>query len=208
MGIGIGKEFLFILAVPIWIVTRVVSWKLKKKNKESINREIVLNIFFIYILCLLGATLFPLNIQLGSENGYWVSINLVPVIATFKEVSNITNDPNMHNFMIMFWIRNIMGNLLLMFPLGLMLPMLWRKLQKAKNTVVFALCLSFSIECLQLFSSFIGNRGRAFDIDDILINTIGAWLGFIIYDKCIKKYFDKYKSRSQSEDNSRNAINQ
>jgi len=207
MGIGLEKEILFIIAVPIWIIARVVKWKLKKKSKESLNREIVLNIFFIYILALLSVTLFPLNIEFGSSYRYWFSINLVPVISTFKEVSNIANEPNMHNFMIMFWIKNIIGNILLLFPLGLMLPMLWKKLQKVRNTVIFALCLSFSIELMQLLSSFIGNRGRAFDIDDILLNILGAWLGFIIYDKFIKKYVANYKLCSLSEKSASDTIN-
>lgn len=193
----IEKQVLFIFLLPIWIVIRIVFWRVFKGRRNSIKRELILNVFFIYILCLLSVTLFPLYITFGRDN-HWFSVNIIPVISTVKEVSNITNDPNMHNFMVRFWIKNILGNVLLLMPLGVMLPMLWRKFQGARKTVVFAFCLSLSIEIIQLLSSYIGNVGRAFDIDDIILNTIGAWLGFILYDKFIRKVVIKYKSKAAS----------
>lgn len=35
-------------------------------------------------------------------------------------------------------------------------------------------------------SFFIGNSGRAFDIDDILLNTLGAAAGFVLYSLFFK----------------------
>jgi Glycopeptide antibiotics resistance protein len=112
----------------------------------------------------------------------WVSLNLIPVIGTVKEVSNITRNPNMHNFMVKFWIKNIVGNLLLLFPLEVLLPLLWEKFRNFTRVIIFALSLTLSIEILQLLSGYIGNIGRAFDIDDIILNTAGALIGFIVYN--------------------------
>lgn len=86
----------------------------------------------------------------------------------------------MHNFMIKFWIKNILGNIFLFIPLGIMLPILRKKFQNFSRTILFAFCLSLSVEILQLFSGYIGNSGRIFDIDDILLNIIGAGLGLIL----------------------------
>jgi len=67
-----------------------------------------------------------------------------------------------------------------------MVPMFWSKFNGAIKTTLYAFCLSLSIEALQLASFYIGNTGRAFDIDDILLNTIGAYIGYIIYKKIIE----------------------
>ena len=187
MGICLEKQVLFIFLIPIWIIVRIVSIYFNKKSRIDFfwKREISLNIFFIYILCVLSVTLFPLFIQFANKNNE-VSINLIPIVETAKEVANITSDSSMHNFMIKFWIKNVFGNILLMFPLGVMLPMLWKKFNTLKKTILFAFCLSLSIETLQLLSGYIGNIGRAFDVDDILLNTVGALVGFVVYDKFIK----------------------
>jgi glycopeptide antibiotics resistance protein len=187
MGIYIEKEILFIFLIPIWIVIRVISFLLKNRtrNRFSLSREIIINIFFMYILCLMSITLFPLYINFHRDYN-WISVNLIPVMSTLKEVTNITNDPDMHNFMVKFWIKNIGGNLLLLLPIGVMMPILWSKFNSLFKTTFFAFFLSLSIEILQLLSSYIGNVGRAFDIDDILLNSVGAIIGFIFYKIILK----------------------
>lgn len=182
MGLYLEKQILFIFLIPIWIVIRGISFLLKNRpgNSFSLKREIILNAFFIYLLCLIGITLFPLRIDFGRDYN-WNSVNLIPAIGTVREVINITNNPNMHSYMVRFWIKNIGGNLLLLFPIGVMMPILWSEFNSLFKTTFFAFFLSLSIEILQLLSGYIGNTGRAFDIDDILLNTIGATIGFIIY---------------------------
>ena len=87
----------------------------------------------------------------------------------------------MHDFMIWFWIKNIFGNLILLLPLGLMLPILWKGFRNVTKVILFGFFLSLSIEVMQLLSVYIGNMGRAFDIDDIILNTIGVYIGYVIY---------------------------
>jgi glycopeptide antibiotics resistance protein len=195
MNIMLKWELLFIFLLPIWILARIVLFCVNKKHKRnfSVIREIGVNIFFIYILCLLSVTLFPLYIGLSRDNKY-LPINLLPVMGKVEELSYIINSPIIKGYMVKFWARNIIGNILLMLPLTIMLPMLWEKFQSFKNTILFAFCLSLSIEIFQLLSIYIGNIGRATDIDDILLNVLGACIGFILYDKLIKSRIDKLKS--------------
>ncbi|WP_219837895.1 VanZ family protein [Paenibacillus sp. R14(2021)] len=70
-----------------------------------------------------------------------------------------------------YWLVNLVGNIAVFAPLGLTVPYICR-LKLLKFTVVFVLAL-FLLESLQLLLQ----RG-SFDIDDILLNTVGAWLGF------------------------------
>jgi glycopeptide antibiotics resistance protein len=189
MGIGLGKQALFIFLLPIWIIVRIFLLCRKNRNEIVIRREIILNIFFIYILNVLAITLFPLEINWSGNQEKWISINIVPVFYTLKDVLNITHNSDMHNFMVKFWIRNIFGNLFMLFPLGIILPLLWNNLNRFKRTLLLGLCLSLSIETIQLLSGFMGNRGRIFDIDDIILNTIGVALGFVLYRKWIKNLY-------------------
>lgn len=68
--------------------------------------------------------------------------------------------------------KNSLLNVLLFFPLGVFLPVLWSKFQKIHWTVLFGFCLSLSIELLQLFTF------RATDVNDLMTNTVGTLAGW------------------------------
>lgn len=63
-------------------------------------------------------------------------------------------------------------NAVMFLPFGFLLPVLWPKCRGWKATTLAGLLTSGLIEFLQLFSF------RATDIDDLLMNTLGAFLGY------------------------------
>lgn len=73
-------------------------------------------------------------------------------------------------------VLNLVGNVVAFIPFGLILPMS-RKTQIGFASV-FILTAAFSmiIETLQLYYQL-----GVFDVDDILLNTAGGILGYIIY---------------------------
>ncbi len=82
--------------------------------------------------------------------------------------------------------RQVLGNLVMLFPLGIYLPLLFLGLRKFKKAVLYFVCTAFLIECTQLLFTFItpmsaGHYFRIFDIDDILLNGIGACIGYGCY---------------------------
>ena len=191
MGIMLDFKALFIITLPVMILVRVVLiFKSRSEGQFLINREIVLNLFYFYILCFIGITLFPLFINWTGQKGN-VSINVVPVFNTIKDVSISSQQPGMQNFMIKFWMKNILGNILLLFPFGLLVPILWRKFNNIRNTLLCSLLFSLGIEVIQLLSYYVGNMGRSFDIDDIILNTFGAWIGYVFYKKVVVKLINE-----------------
>ena len=139
MEIMLEIKELFIIALPILIIFRAFSiLKNRRRGQFSFKREIVLNFFYVYILCFIGITLFPLFINWNGQEGN-SSINLVPVFRTLNDVSISFQQPEMKNFMIKFWIKNILGNMVQLFPLGLLLPILYRKFDNMKNMLLFSL---------------------------------------------------------------------
>lgn len=81
-------------------------------------------------------------------------------------------------------IINLVGNVLVFMPLGIILPVIQKR--KASFLRIFLTSFSFSlvIETLQLLF-----RVGTFDVDDLLLNTLGGILGYGIYSlwKKVKK---------------------
>lgn len=67
-------------------------------------------------------------------------------------------------------------NLLLFAPFGFFTPIIFKKIKsKWLLNILIALIFSGSIEFLQMFS------GRYAQIDDVLMNTLGSLLGYLVY---------------------------
>lgn len=97
------------------------------------------------------------------------SYNLIP-FATISEYA--TTIDAQHNGI---WDINIWGNILLFVPLGIYL-MIYYKNNSPKRVILTALIVSVVAEILQ-FIFAIG----AMDIDDVILNTVGAILGIGVY---------------------------
>lgn len=69
---------------------------------------------------------------------------------------------------------NILGNVLAFLPLGILLPLLYPSLRSLWKITLLGLLVSLLIECTQLVF-VIG----VFDVDDLLLNTLGAVLGYV-----------------------------
>jgi glycopeptide antibiotics resistance protein len=76
-------------------------------------------------------------------------------------------------------IGNILGNVLLFVPLGVLLTAITRWYRSPVFPVITASLLSISIEAIQYAERTVP-IGRTVDIDDVLWNTIGAYIGFTI----------------------------
>jgi glycopeptide antibiotics resistance protein len=73
---------------------------------------------------------------------------------------------------------NHIGNIILFMPLGYMLSVKWPHLTTQKILLIGCLA-SLSIELTQLLIP-----NRCTDIDDIILNTLGTWLGGARVARC------------------------
>lgn len=148
------------------IIYQVILYK-KQKGEYRINK---INLIWRYIL-LLYLYLVMKVVGMGSiwEFGKYGSlirldeINLIP----FQSDGYMT------------YILNV----IMLMPLGFLLPLIWGNYRKITKTVVAGFLLSLSIELGQLF-----NR-RVTDIDDLMMNSLGAAVGFgiwFIFNKLFK----------------------
>lgn len=82
-------------------------------------------------------------------------------------------------------------NVVMFMPLGFLLPLLWKEYQSLVRTAIIGFCFSCGIEFCQLF-----NR-RVSDVDDLLMNTLGAILGWLIWIVSSRITHLKYGRRNQ-----------
>jgi glycopeptide antibiotics resistance protein len=75
-----------------------------------------------------------------------------------------------------FWMRNLLGNLALLLPLGLLGPIALPALGRWWRIALLALLVSTAIELTQLLVP-----DRSADIDDVIVNVAGALLGYLAF---------------------------
>jgi glycopeptide antibiotics resistance protein len=96
--------------------------------------------------------------------GQVVNDNLVPFHTLQIYLGNLGSE---------FWMRNLLGNLALLFPLGLLGPIALPGLDRWWRNAHVALLYSLAIELIQL-----AVPDRSADIDDVIVNLAGALLGY------------------------------
>ena len=82
-------------------------------------------------------------------------------------------------------ICNILLNIILFVPVGYLAPMSFKKVDKWYKLLGIGFGFTFCIETLQLLT----HRGW-FDVDDLVLNTFGAMLGWAFYRKKLVENVD------------------
>ena len=149
------KDIAPIILLLIVIYTTIrITYLIYNKKKVVLYKELLVILFIIYALLLYYIVTFQ-------DSNYGTS-NYIP----FKEIFRYEITSNL-------FYKNVLGNIFLFVPLGIFVT-LYIKNKHFYLTMILSLIISFSIECIQ---SVIG---RTFDIDDIILNTLGGLIGFIL----------------------------
>lgn len=88
---------------------------------------------------------------------------------------------------IMYFLINVVGNVVAFMPFGFLVPVLYREQRKGGahrghyfRSFLFVSFLGFlfslAVESVQLVT-----KVGCFDVDDLLLNTIGVMLGYVVY---------------------------
>ena len=81
---------------------------------------------------------------------------------------------------------NLAGNVVMFIPLGFFLPKLWQKQRKLWRTLLTTALIILLVELAQMFT-LVGTC----DTDDLILNTLGAAIGYSIYKTLIKTGLSK-----------------
>jgi glycopeptide antibiotics resistance protein len=160
------------LAVPCWLVFRL--YRLRTSGHGlSFPREILLLIFVVYLAGLATATLIP-NHNSRSAAKAAMGIDLRPNLASLTCSSATLPRGSTAQA---FCVHNARGNVMLFFPLGILMPLVWKRL-RFWSGIQIAIAVSVAIELVQYLSTGWSNRNA--DVNDVVLNVLGASLGLAI----------------------------
>lgn len=151
------------------------------KRNYSIEKHIFCLTFYVYFCLIIKYTFFPIPVDISMFREIFKGKGLGTNIIPFKNIYGILKMAYYGN--IALALRQIGGNLILFAPLGYLLPLIFKnKLNTFIKISITALIFSASIEIIQFTANcFMGFPYRAADIDDIILNTIGAVLGYLLF---------------------------
>lgn len=158
LSIGIECLSSIIFILPAMVILRYTLWK-----SYDFGKRFMVFLFAIYTIAVFSAVGMPTAYDLQVSPNF----HLIPLI-------NILHDS-------VEYVKNTILNVLLFVPMGFLLPVIWQEYRSAKKTVWMGLAISLSIELSQIFTF------RLTDIDDLLTNTLGTFLGYYCGKKIMFK---------------------
>jgi glycopeptide antibiotics resistance protein len=150
-------------------------------GKLKLPKPAVFLLIVCYLVSVIAITLVPLPY---SERYRVLEINYIPVVPTLQSLVDPAKKGN--SLLAADVIFNIAGNILLFIPFGILVPQIFPKTNRYKLVAMAAFSASLFIELSQLASRYIGNY-RQVDVDDVLLNTTGAMLGYFFYRQWLKR---------------------
>ncbi len=180
-------EMLPLALVALAVLFLCRGWRRRRLKARGLvsggGREILLALFVAFCAGLAALTLFPSGFwDLATHlryGGLWAGfrtwpeiverLELLPEMLTpFQEITRaFRTGLDIQQFM-------LVGNIVMFVPLGFFPALLWRNWRWWKSALV-GFCASFTIEFTQFFI------GRFTDIDDVILNTTGALVGYWLY---------------------------
>lgn len=146
-------------------MTSITSSMAAKKK----HRLVTGILFFIYFVVLFYFLFFSEKMgRTYSERTY--HYNLVPL----KEISRFLKYVDVLGMQAVM--LNIVGNVAAFVPFGIFLPMYSKGCRRFWKAAYTCFELSLLVEVLQLVA-----KVGSFDVDDLILNTLGGVLGYLIY---------------------------
>ena len=142
-----------------------------KKRQETFLQGFIQSSFLVYVFMVLTLTGYFMLFREVAAQGWWHRV--LHRIHTKERI-------NLHPFLMFkqFQIGStqVVGNLVMLLPLGIYIPLLYPKFPGFLKVFIICLFVSISIELMQLITSV-----RSTDIDDVILNTSGAIIGYVLY---------------------------
>lgn len=134
------------------------------KKKTGWKQEFSLLLLFIYLLLVIKVTLTPFRLNLVYPS---FDMNLIPLVETIKVLRGGRLTTALYN---------IGGNILMLVPFGFLIARAYSNVRKWNIILLYSFGFSLCIELLQFASTT-----RIFDVDDIVLNTLGGVLGYACF---------------------------
>jgi glycopeptide antibiotics resistance protein len=166
------------LGLTLYMVYDVVKHRTQRLLKRMVFYSFIF--YVVYVLQLTtGGIMIPQNEELGHLIIQWIP---------FRFVADWVSLYSSHGMDWFFWnaVKLTIFNLILLFPFGVYLSVLFN-LGTAKQAAAVLFLVTLFIETGQLVLSYLGLIfPRSFDVDDLILNTLGGVIGFKISELLFK----------------------
>ncbi|MBG9795682.1 hypothetical protein ABD76_25760 [Paenibacillus dendritiformis] len=151
----------FILLAFIYVLFFYRKW-----NKKSKKHLILNSIIYVYMVMVLFVTVMPFTLPFGGTNNLFMeTANFIPFRDLMANYSGAA--------------RELILNVIMMMPFGFLYPIIKKK--GVLSTVALTFLFSLIIESSQLLSAWWGGlHSRTFDVTDLITNTFGGLVGYLI----------------------------
>jgi len=164
------------IGVVTLIVYLVVAAGIGIKKRVPVRQQILPFVLFVYLLGVIAVTLFPIPItpamlEQRHMNPGQQFYNLVPLSTVWFMIQQ-------HNLNA---IANLAGNVALFVPFGFLVPLVFTNLARASKIVPLGFAVTFLVESCQFLISYTMDIFfRSFDVDDMILNTLGVVVGYLL----------------------------
>lgn len=156
------------IAIILYFLLFFAKWR--KKGWQGF----LYTLFYGYVCAIIYLTLLPIPNSWGLEQFDGDYGNFIP----FRDLKMGYRGA----------VKDIILNVVMMLPFGILFPQIRKN--RLITTVSAGFLMSVLIECLQLVATVFGSPYHSFDVTDIISNTTGALLGYILFritTHCIAK---------------------
>lgn len=174
-SIVLGIKAYLILGIVIGLPYEIIRARLTMKLNAV---TVIFNqAFLLYISCFIALVFFPLPTVTQAMRLSTYDIQFVP----FQFVADIIKERNLHS------VLQVLFNIALTVPFGALLR--YRFNLSASKITAFGFCLSLFAELGQLSGLFFLYSGsyRLCDIDDLMLNTLGCFVGVLLISRLSNK---------------------
>ena len=154
----------------LWVLFRAVCCFISKKF--DLKRELQLLLVYVCVMVVMRVTFFPFEKIKGKIQPLLFSFDkILPFRINFVPFVNLFDYPEKRSA----WL-NVIGNTAMFIPIGIIWPAVFKKLDSHKKALLSGIGFSAFVETLQL--PFFD---RVTDIDDLILNSAGFVIGYLIY---------------------------
>lgn len=158
-----------LLFTVVWLLARAVVWI--KNKRIDWKREAMLLMMYVNLIVIMRFVFFPRDLVNGEIRPLVIDmkrlfdqrINLIPFVKATR-------------YSFKWFILNYIGNIALFIPTGVILPIVYKRLDSFWKVTLTGFLISLSVELLQLLMIY-----RITDVDDLIFNTVGVMIGYGIY---------------------------
>ncbi|MBD5479967.1 MAG: VanZ family protein [Lachnospiraceae bacterium] len=144
-----------------------------------INKKYMRILFILYLLLLMKVIIFKYPFEVmrqiaasWKKEVFWEGLSGAnfELFRTIKLYVRHWDNKGINSF------GNLIGNIIAFIPLGYLMPRLHKIFENLFVCMATALLFILGIELFQLFSAF-----GIFDVDDILLNGLGTFIGYLCF---------------------------